>query len=222
MIAPDGGRGRPAARDGPGVQSIRVRPSVRWSDGSGGRPRDERSMEPTAIDEARFVELVIGGLNEAHRVATWILGDPAAAEDAVQDAAARAWAGRTGLRDPAAVSAWFGRIVVNTCRDELRRRNSRPRTAAVGLADDVADPSVRDAEAADRDEIARAIRRLKPDFQVVLALRFGADLTVPAIADRLGIPEGTAKTRLRDALAAARVAIAAERAAASGPREARR
>ncbi len=192
------------------------------SDARGAALWGERPKEPTAIDEATFVELIIGGLDQAHRVATWILGDPAAAEDAVQDAAARAWAGRLGLRDTAAAPAWFGRIVVNACRDELRRRTSRPRTASAALADDVADPTIRDATADERDEVGRAIRRLKPDFQVVLALRFGADLTVPVIADRLGIPEGTAKTRLRDALAAARVAIEAERGVAPGSQEARR
>ena len=167
------------------------------------------------------MELIIGRLDEANRVATWILGDAAAAEDAVQDAAARAWAGRDGLRDADAAAAWFGRIVVNACRDELRRRSSRPRTSAAALAPEIADPSSRDGETADRDEVGRAVARLKPDFQVVLALRFGADLTVPAIAERLGIPEGTAKTRLRDALAAARDAIAVERGSIPAGREAR-
>jgi RNA polymerase sigma-70 factor, ECF subfamily len=173
------------------------------------------------IDEATFVELIIGRLDEANRVATWILGDAAAGEDAVQEAAAHAWARRGDLRDIAAAPAWFGRIVVNSCRDELRRRSSRPRVADADLADDLADPSIRDGDAADRDEVGHAVARLKPDFQVILALRFGADLTVPAIADRLGIPEGTAKTRLRDALAMARDAIAAERSWTPATREAR-
>ncbi len=167
------------------------------------------------------MELIIGRLDEANRVAAWILGDAAAGEDAVQEAAARAWSRRADLRDVTAAPAWFGRIVVNACRDELRRRSSRPSLADADLAAAMADPSIREGDAADRDEVGRALARLKPDYQVILALRFGADLTVPAIADRLGIPEGTAKTRLRDALAVAREAIADERAPTRAVKEAR-
>ncbi len=173
-----------------------------------------------AIDEAGFIALLTGRLDDANRVATWILGDATAAEDAVQESAARAWRSRDSLRDDATMPAWFGRIVVNTCRDELRRRGRRPSVADLRLADPLPDPSIR-TNPEDRDEVARALGRLNPDARVVLALRYGADLTVPAIAARLGIPEGTAKTRLRDALDAARRAMAAERAAAIRAEEAR-
>ena len=172
------------------------------------------------IDESGFIALLMRQLDEAQRVAAWILGDVVAAEDAVQESAARAWSARDNLRDPATMSAWFGRIVVNTCRDELRRRGRRPALADLTLADPLPDPGIRD-RFDERDEVARALRRLSPDARVVLALRYGADLTVPAIAARLAIPEGTAKTRLRDALDAARRALAAERDAAIRAEEAR-
>ena len=164
--------------------------------------------------------MLLRQLDEAYRVATWILGERAAAEDAVQDAATRAWAARASLRDGTTLSAWFGRIVVNVCRDELRRRGRRPVIADIALADPVADPSPHH-DPGQRDEVARALSHLSPDARVVLGLRYGADLTVPAIAARLGIPEGTAKTRLRDALEAARRALANERAAAIRAEEAR-
>lgn len=166
------------------------------------------------------MELLIGRLDEANRIAVWILGDTGIADDAVQEAAVRAWRARTSLREPATMPAWFGRIVVNTCRDELRRRSRRPSVADLALADPLPDPSIRD-DADERDELAGALRHLTPDARILLALRYGADLTVPAIAARLGIPEGTAKTRLRDALEAARRAMAAERAAALRAEEAR-
>lgn len=172
------------------------------------------------IDESGFIALLMRQLDEAQRVAAWILGDVVAAEDAVQESAARAWAARASLRDPATMSAWFGRIVVNTCRDELRRRGRRPAIADLTLADPLPDTAIRD-RIDERDEVARALRHLSPDARVVLALRYGADLTVPAIAARLGIPDGTAKTRLRDALEAARRALAAERDAAIRAEEAR-
>ncbi|HEY5629030.1 MAG TPA: sigma-70 family RNA polymerase sigma factor [Candidatus Limnocylindrales bacterium] len=173
-----------------------------------------------AIDEADFMAMLLRQLDEAFRVATWILGDPVTAEDAVQEATTRAWGARRSLREPAQLAAWFGRIVVNTCRDELRRRGRRPTTADLSLAEFLPDASVRN-DTPERDEVARALGRLSVDARVVLALRYGADLTVPAIAARLGIPEGTAKTRLRDSLEAARRALDSERAAAIRAEEAR-
>jgi photosystem II stability/assembly factor-like uncharacterized protein len=76
--------------------------------------------------------------------------------------------------------AWFGRIVVNTCRDELRRRARRPPGADVRLADPLPDPSVRD-QAVERDEVARALSRLAPDARVVLGDVAG-DLQWPGAA----------------------------------------
>lgn len=180
----------------------------------------KREVEPVPVDEADFMATLLRQLDEAYRVATWILGDRAAAEDVVQEATTRAWSARLSLREPDQLAAWFGRIVVNTSRDELRRRSRRPAVADMSLGDLLPDTSVRN-DTPERDEVARALGRLSADARVVLALRYGADLTVPAIASRLGIPEGTAKTRLRDALEAARRAIANERAAAIRAEEAR-
>ena len=61
-------------------------------------------------------------LDSAYRYATLILGDPTDAEDATHDAALIAWRRFSELRDPDRFDAWFGRILVNTCRDRLRSR----------------------------------------------------------------------------------------------------
>jgi RNA polymerase sigma-70 factor (ECF subfamily) len=58
-----------------------------------------------------------------------------------------------------------------------------------------------------RDALARAIDSLAPEEQVVVALRFHADLTVPAVAEALGIPEGTVKSRLHQAMGRLRTAL---------------
>ena len=63
----------------------------------------------------------------------------------------------------------------------------------------------------DRDEIERGLRRLPPDERVIVALRYGLQLTIPQVADRLDIPEGTAKSRLHYALEHLRAAIEADR-----------
>jgi RNA polymerase sigma-70 factor (ECF subfamily) len=158
---------------------------------------------------AAFRLLADRGLDGAYRLAAVILGDRVEAEDAVHDAAIAAWRAFDDLRDPRRFEAWFRRIVVNGCRDRLRAR-ARHRIVDLGreLGEGehpaVADPS---GPTAARDFLERAMALLDPDQQVVVALRFGADLTVPAIAATLAIPEGTVKSRLHHALGRLRAAM---------------
>lgn len=154
-------------------------------------------------DEIRAV--LLARLPDAQRLANWILHDPVAAEDAVQEAALVAWDRRGSLRDSRSGEAWFNRILVNVCRGELRRRARRP------LVRDIPPTSDGTHGLADRDELTRTIRRLAPDEQLLLALRFGRDMTVPAIAAATGIREGTVKSRLHSALEHLRATIEAER-----------
>lgn len=160
-----------------------------------------------ALSDEDIAELLASRTPEAHRLATWILRDPVAAEDAVQEAAMAAWDGRKKLRHADNPSAWFTTIVVNVCRDELRRRNKRrtlpepPASRAGGLPDRLAA----------RDEIGRAIARLSADEQLLIGLRFGRDLTVPQIAAQTRLAEGTVKSRLHHSLEHLRSELAAER-----------
>ncbi len=139
-------------------------------------------------------------LASAYRLAAVILGDPTEAEDAVHDAALAAWRRWDSLRDEARFEAWFGRILVNTCRDRLRQRGRR-RVVDIGAelesAFRVGDAS---AQTADRDALGRAFAELDPDARIVVVLRFYLDLTVDDIAARMGIPSGTVKSRLHHAL----------------------
>jgi RNA polymerase sigma-70 factor (ECF subfamily) len=149
-------------------------------------------------DEA-FVRLAGVELDRAYRLAGLILGNSHDAEDATQDALLRAWRSAPSLRDPTGFQAWFDRILVNVCRDRLRRRN-RIRFIALDPATDVelaADPI---RSILDRDEALRALDTLEPDERTVLVLHFWADLTLAAIAERLDWPIGTVKSRLHRAL----------------------
>ena len=145
-------------------------------------------------------------LDAAYRLAAFILHDPLAAEDAVQEAALLAWDRRQSLRDTVTAEGWFTQIVVNVCRDELRRRARRPQV--VGLAPDDATQSSPIRGSA---ELSSSLARLTPDEQTLLALRYGSDLTVARIASQLDVPEGTVKSRLHAALEHLRAAIDAER-----------
>ena len=151
---------------------------------------------------ANFVDR--DALDRAYRYATLILGDPQDAEDATHDAALRAWHRFGELRDPTRFEAWFGRILVNACRDRLRGR----RHTILSLDDPTfstegswlrvaADP----AEAFGRRQaMASALRALRPERLEVVVLRFYVDLTIDQIAERTGARAGTVKSRLHYAL----------------------
>lgn len=143
-------------------------------------------------------------VDRAYRLAWAILGNDEDAQDATQDALTSAWQQRRTLRDPERLEAWLSRIVINKCRDRLRSRaRGRDRFRSIEL---VASPSVTDGSraAADRDQLDRALGALNPDQRIVVVLRFWADLTLDAIADRLGVPLGTVKSRLHNSLNALR------------------
>jgi RNA polymerase sigma-70 factor, ECF subfamily len=172
---------------------------------------DRAEVRPASPDAAAdaYREFVEGHLDEAYRLATFILGRPSDAEDVVHDAAISAWRGWTDRRNPDRTSAWFRQIVVNACRDRLRSA-ARVRAVPMGLGlDDVphpASPDVADNVAA-AFGLEEAIRGLALDDRILVTLRFGLDLTVPAIAAVLDVREGTVKSRLHRTLRQLRAAL---------------
>jgi RNA polymerase sigma factor (sigma-70 family) len=149
--------------------------------------------------ETWFVRLADQELDRAYRLAGLILGSFNDAEDATHDAFVRAWHGAGSLRDPAGFQPWFDRILVNVCRDRLRRSRI---VRFVPVEDEAVDQPA--ADAYDRlireRDLLTAIARLDIDLRVAVVLRFWADLTVDDIAERLAIPAGTVKSRLHRAI----------------------
>ena len=166
--------------------------------------------ERVTADQESVGACIEAQLDPAFRLATVILGSAMEAEDAVADAALTAWRERRSLRDGDRFEAWFGRILVNGCRDRLRARRRHPVTQLPALgregdrSDDVAD--FREAVNA-RDTMSRAFETLEPDERIVLVLRFWLDLNVEVIADRVGVPAGTIKSRLHHATGRLRSAL---------------
>jgi RNA polymerase sigma factor (sigma-70 family) len=151
----------------------------------------ERVIDEVGEDRAAtFDAFASRHLDAAYRVATAILGDPAAAQDATHDAFVAAWRGWPSLRDPSRFDAWFGRILVNTCRKALRRSR---RTIVVDVSARLAarggggDPAV---EADVRDSLDRAFARLSPDHRIAIVLRFYEDLTLAWMAFPEAEPTG--------------------------------
>jgi RNA polymerase sigma factor (sigma-70 family) len=155
-------------------------------------------------DEA-FRDQLLAWAREARSLATWMLRDADAGDDAVQEAALLGWRKRRTLRDPRRTDVWLNQILVNVCRQELRRRSRSSSTVI-----DTETVEGHDRDAAERDEIAAAMACLKPDEQIVIALRFGRDLSIPQIAVQTGIREGTVKSRLHYALEHMKAALAVQ------------
>jgi RNA polymerase sigma factor (sigma-70 family) len=148
-------------------------------------------------DRADVASLVLARIGDAYRLARAILLDEGEAEDAVQEASLAAWRRQGSLRDPARFDVWFDRILVNQCRDQLRRRKRSVQLAPppVGF-EAVAAPLETGTDA----ELDQALAALDADHRVVVVMRYWQDRTVEDIADRLGIPPGTVKSRLHNAL----------------------
>lgn len=160
------------------------------------------ALRGTAAERAAaFSRLLEPITDRSVRLATFILGNRPDAEDALGDAALRAWESLRSLRQPERFEAWFTRILVNTCRDRLRR----PRRPALPLGNPV-DPSDPFAASIERAALRDALGQLSIDHRVVIGLRFAEGLSVEEIAARVGVPTGTVKSRLHYAVAALRSA----------------
>ena len=149
--------------------------------------------------ETRFMALAERELDRLFRLAGLILGNASEAEDAVGDALLRGWRSAGSLRSEADFPAWLDRILVNVCRDRLRRRS---RIRFIPLTADHDRPTSADPfrQLAENDELVAAMNGLDPDERIVLALHFGEDLTLEATAARLAWPIGTVKSRLNRGL----------------------
>ena len=165
----------------------------------------QSGRETITRDDPRlaFDRLTQARLDRAYRLAVALLRDQGEAEDAVQDAALQAWAGWKRLRDESRFDAWFDRILVNRCRDQMRRHVQA--YVAVGpLTAGERDPA---SDSAERMAIGQST--LSADHQIVVTLRFMEDLSINEIATRTGQREGTVKSRLHYALRQLRAAYEA-------------
>ena len=171
---------------------------------------DRNLVEQARRGDREAVTVLVHQVSDSlYAVAHRILRDTSLAEDALQNALVLAWRRIPKLREPDRFEAWIHRILVHACYDESRR--SRPWATTVRVLP-MSGPSTPDSSQtlADRDEIERAFRRLTVEQRAVFVLHHYLGLPLVEVAELLGIPAGTARSRLHYAIAGLREALTAE------------
>jgi RNA polymerase sigma-70 factor (ECF subfamily) len=160
-------------------------------------------------DEEAFASLAIAVGDRLHAIAHRILRDLDLAEDATQQALLAIWRDLPQLRDPARFDAWSYRLLVRACYAEGRRaRHWTPNMRL--LSSDEPQQADGTSAVADRDQLERGFRRLSIDHRAVVVLHHYLDMPLDRVADVLGIPPGTARSRLHHAMRGLRAALDAD------------
>ena len=159
----------------------------------------DRIARARSGDASAFEELVEARVGAMTRTAMAILGREDEARDAVQDTLVTAWRELAALRDPGSFDAWLTRILVNRCRRGLRRIGlRRVREIPVQVLGEADAPRSDDLSASvdGRRALERAFERLSVEERTLLVLHHLDGRSVASIAEVLGVPVGTAKSRL--------------------------
>lgn len=189
--------------DGGTATAVRESPSTRPEADDGEQLRGET--------RAKFEALLEPVLPRAYRAARYMTGDATEAEDLVQQAALLAWRGFDGFERGTNFRAWFLRILTNLNYTRLRREaRAAPsvsladvpdlylfgKTEAAGLHDAAENPAAAFLSRLDVARVQRAIEALPDEYREVAALYFMDDLSYREIADAVGCPVGTVRSRL--------------------------
>lgn len=160
--------------------------------------------------DAQFEGLVQRDYRRIYQLAYRMVHSETDAADITQETFLRVYRALPRLRADAAMVSWVRRIATNLCLDHLRRRRTAPPTFSLDtrrnddesegvvpeIADLTADPALLCADLERNDVIYRAVADLQPDYRVVIVLHHLEEMGVEEIAEILGIPTGTVKSRL--------------------------
>jgi RNA polymerase sigma-70 factor (ECF subfamily) len=162
-----------------------------------------------AGDEQAFASLAVAAGNRLHAVAHRILRDTDLAEDATQQALLAIWRDLPELRDLARFDAWSYRLLVRACYAEGRRTRRWTPNLRLLPADE---PSSAEglSSVIDRDQLERGFRRLSVEHRAVVVLHHYLEMSSDEVAQTLGVPLGTVRSRLHYAMRALRSALEAD------------
>ena len=157
-------------------------------------------------DQEAFAALATECVDDCYRLAYRILRDPHRAQDATQQALLGAWRDLPTLRDPERFDAWLHRLVVHACYAEARTERRWVARVRLISTEPPLEPDVARSVAA-RDELDGAFRRLTPEQRAIVVLHHHLGYPLTEIAATLGIPSGTARSRLHHAVRQLRAAL---------------
>jgi RNA polymerase sigma-70 factor (ECF subfamily) len=163
--------------------------------------------EARAGDQQAFERLVRPLIAPAHRLAYGMLRDHHAAEDAVQEAAFKAWRRFSQFRHSNDIRPWFLVIVANECRSVLRGRWWR--TARFAEPPEVGFEPAAEVAATRTLEIEAALATLRFQHRLVVCLYYYLDLSHEEIGQILHLNAGAVKSRLHRAVENLRQRVAA-------------
>jgi RNA polymerase sigma-70 factor (ECF subfamily) len=160
-------------------------------------------------DREAYADLAAGIADRFLAVSRRILRDIDLAEDATQQALLSIWQDLPQLRDPARFDAWSYRLLVRACYAEGRKeRRWAPNLRLLPADEPMAADGI--GSVVDRDQLESGFRRLSLDHRAVVVLHHYLDLPLDRVADALGIPVGTAYSRLHYAMRGLRAALDAD------------
>jgi RNA polymerase sigma-70 factor (ECF subfamily) len=168
--------------------------------------RDRLVEQAMRGDQEAFAALATDAVDSCYRLAYRILRDPHRAQDATQQALLGAWRDLPTLRDVARFDAWLHRLVVHACYTEARSERRWVARVRVISSDTTIEPDLA-RSVANRDELEGAFRQLTPEQRAVVVLHHHLGYPLTEIAETLGIPAGTARSRLHHAVRQLRAAL---------------
>jgi RNA polymerase sigma-70 factor (ECF subfamily) len=188
----------------------------------GGTVEEELVRRAARGDTDAFDSLARQRIDRLYAIAFRILRDHHDAEDAVQDALWTAWGDLRGLREPARFDAWLYRLLVRACYRAGRSRRRRSTIVTVlPVADEIAGGIPADS-ITERDALDRAFASLTVEHRAVVVLHHYVGLGLDEIASVIGIPHGTARSRLHYGLRRMRDELTATGSTASAVAESSR
>jgi len=189
----------------------------RW-DRQAERAQEVVAVEARLLARARtgdldaFVQLI--GLHDRplRALAYRLLEDPHQMDDALQEAYLKAFRSLRGFEGRSAFASWMHRIVYNVCMDQLRQRSSRNGRVSLGVAEEVPDPMPDPGEvAAQRVDLAAALAALPPKMRAAVLMVDAEGMDYQTVADVLGVPVGTVRSRLSQARRLLRQALSEDK-----------
>jgi RNA polymerase sigma-70 factor, ECF subfamily len=160
-------------------------------------------------DEQAFESLALAVGGRLHALSHRILRDIDLAEDATQQALLSIWRDLPQLRDPGRFDAWSYRLLVRACYTEGRRtRRWGPNLRLLPTDQSAGGEDL--GSVVDRDQLERGFRRLSIEHRAVVVLHHYLDMPLDEVADTLGLPAGTVRSRLHHAMRGLRAALEAD------------